>query len=828
MGRFTVFALLWTGLMSASPAAAESTFSWAGHTIPGSKIEERGALSIVEDPDAESSRDGEDGARQRVALEQRVSRQAIARNAMLVARTPLVAWATIEPGVYKLTARVSFEGDLGLIGTPIDLGVYPEGAEPRIVSYAACDFTETGRYHELTMLYEVDPSLSKMLKARQAYHPLRPGGWYHEAYPEAAVAAAAPAASRGFQIALNLPRTKYSSTTGQPPNSLRWVRLDWIRLEKIQPSPSITVRHVKAQRVWLRPGESNTFQVQLENFTGEPYERQLQVWLERGYAQRQVIHESTVSLAADELKELEVEWPTDEQTGWWGYKVGAEIRQGEVVEHAAHDYFQVHPRVYDVHVMGSNSRTVDPFRENESFQNLVEAFGATVGDCARVMPRQDHWISGMMSAGLPQTFRLVQYATGRNLEQGIASHMYLFAGGTGTAVMDLYVDHPEWVHGRPVATDVIYRMRKEREEAVNAHDFTKSFIEPSSINIPHIEQHLNHWFPELKEQIEEQTAEFVRRTGYMGIRFDVGIFSPKSVHTVLGTSLPFDMENAQAHAAKNFVDYKDRLRKEFPGFEFGANMDSWAYLEQVGNRNVTPKPPEEYPEFVAFAEANGMFMDEGTMSAPFFDHYMNRWEDALWGMAQKRDMAGRFGGIYQLFSPHRDGNGYFAHDDIYFAICMIASGSHYVGSFSAPPYTRDSIGQFISRYSEFFWSTNRRLLPDAQEKIFVDAPAEIWYADVAAYEAIGEQLRYIIPLINPPVAERLRRNKSNELPPPIDEAFKVEVAVPDGYSQAEAWMLTWEPRVMAERLPCEVDGTTAIVDFPALQLFRTLVIDFSR
>ena len=110
-------------------------------------------------------------------------------------------------------------------------------------------------------------------------------------------------------------------------------------------------------------------------------------------------------------------------------------------------------------------------------------------------------------------------------------------------------------------------------------------------------------------------------------------------------------------------------------------MDSWAYLENVGVRGVKPPDPETYPEFVAFAKAGGMFMDEGTMSAPLLDHYMNRFEDALWSMVQKREMARRYGGVYQLFSPHRDGTGHFAHDDIYWTTMIIAAGCTYVGSF---------------------------------------------------------------------------------------------------------------------------------------------------
>ncbi len=676
------------------------------------------------------------------------------------------------------------------------------------------------------MRFEVSAT-DKLLHARHARHAINPRRYYHEAYPDAEPKPAPPPPSRGFSIRLELPQTKYDSQSGRPPNSLRSVNLDWIRIRKIQPSPSITVRYVRVQKLWIRPGTPNTFQIALENFTDQPQKRTLALTLTRGFDEAQEIYRQDVELAPVKATTSDIPWPTTSQTPHWGYEVRADILAGETVESTARDFFQVSPHVYPVHIMGSNCRRNDPFRQNESYQNLVEVFGATPGDCARVMPKEDAWMSGMFSGGTAMTMKIVQAMTRGNRENGIASHMYLFAGGTGMAMMDIYVEHPEWVGSRADATDILYRLMKERTDAIRQHDWSKGFIDPAHADVPHIECHLNHWFPELKQRIEQQTLEFVRATGYEGIRFDVGIFGPRTNKTILGTTLPFDMKDAQTHAAQNFIDYRDKLQAEFPGFEFGANMDTWAYLEQVGNRNVTPEPPEKFPEFVAFAQSGGMFMDEGTMSAPFYDHYMNRWEDALWGMAQKRDMAGRFGGVYQLFSPHRDGNGYFAHDDIYFAVCIIASGSHYVGHFSAPPYTRDSIGEFITRFSEFYWNPFRRLLPDARDTIFVDAPADVWFADVTSYENIGNTRRYIIPLINPPVVERLRRNKINELPPPIEEPFNVEIQLPDGFTKADAWMLTWEPTVMARKLPAAIDGDTVTVPFPALQLFRTLVLDFT-
>ena len=134
--------------------------------------------------------------------------------------------------------------------------------------------------------------------------------------------------------------------------------------------------------------------------------------------------------------------------------------------------------------------------------------------------------------------------------------------------------------------------------------------------IPHVEVGLNHWFPPLMDQITREAIEFARRTGYEGIRFDVGLFAPNRVVSVLGEKLPFNEADKMPHAARNFQQFERALRGVFPNFEFGANMDSWAYLENVGLRGITPPPPESYPEFVAFAKVGGLFMDEGTMSVP--------------------------------------------------------------------------------------------------------------------------------------------------------------------------------------------------------------------
>ncbi len=334
--------------------------------------------------------------------------------------------------------------------------------------------------------------------------------------------------------------------------------------------------------------------------------------LERGLGETQELARQEITLASGESKALTTPWQTTTNTASFGWEVRAESRAGSTVESSARDFFSVHPQAYFVQIAGGNHRRLDPFRDKESPQNLMEVFAATPGDCAQILPQTDAWVCGM--SPVAQSFPIVRAVTAHNRELGVATHMYLFAGGTGEAVMDLHIRRPEWLGGHPNATDQFYYLRSAAREALQKHDFSQG---PFSMpKIPHVEVGLNHWFPPLMEQITRAAVEFARRTGYEGIRFDVGLFAPNRTVSVLGEKLPFNEADKMPHVARNFQQFEHALRGAFPNFEFGANMDSWAYLENVGLRGLTPPPPESYPEFVAFARAGGLFMDEGTMSAP--------------------------------------------------------------------------------------------------------------------------------------------------------------------------------------------------------------------
>ena len=812
------------------PPKPKENFHWPGWEIPASAIKERSAISIVEDEAAESKRKvkGEDGQEKNLAsaLQARVSRRAIAKNVIYLAKTPIIKWKDIRPGIYRVSARAKYLGDPNVIGTPIQLAIHTTtGGFGGSQLFHSFDIGEEDEYAIVSYLYEIDPTLSKRLKARKARHSWHYGGYLHEVHPGYKLKEPPKRKPpEGLQVSINLPRTKYSSYSGMAHNSVRSVSIDWVKLDRIKPSPGLTVRHVRAEKRWLRPGGDQSFDIAIENFNDQPMTRKFVVLLENGIDNRKEIHSEDISLNTGEIKKINVPWKTTSETKHWGYKVLAELRNGGKVESVDHDMFSVHPAVYDVHVMGANYRMPHPYRERENLQNLMEVFAATPGDCAQVMPKEDQWFCGMSI--IPQSFKIVRGTTDYNRSIGVATHMYLFAGGTGEAVMDMYIRRPEWFYSRLVATDEVYRIRRKTHEAIRKHDFNTGPFKMTKN--PHIEVGINHWYPELMEKITNETIEFVKRSGYEGIRFDVGIFGPQSVRTVFGEQLPFKSEDMMKHGAKNFNYYKNALRKEYPGFEFGANMDTWAYLERVGRRNEDAPAPETFPEFIAFATAGGMFMDEGTMNAPFWKHYMNRFEDCLWSICQKRAVVRKYGGVYQLFSPHRDGKGYYAHDDIYFATLLIASGAYYIGKFAAAPYCDDSPGEFITRFSEFFRSKDLMPLEDAEDKIYVDSPEELWFADPSVWADVGNKRRYVIPLINPPVKERFRRNKSNELPPPIDEPFPIEVKMPDGYSKANAWMLTWEPRVAAKKLEVSIEDGTAKVQFPGIKLFRTLVMEFEN
>ena len=832
-----------------------ASLTYPGWQIPAEQIGERSRFSIVEDAEAESWREvaGKDGQklRKKVALMARVSRRAMAKGALTIARSPLVEWGELAGGVYRVSARVSFDGDVGLIGTPIQLTINNARRDPRSKSVSVCkgneaanalcglDVDDPGQYYVLSFLYEMTPAgkgKNKRLKRRGSRSAYRWSWWpYQDAYPEyeppEPKRKKTPAPPDGVVVSLRLPQTKYSVTTGKPPNSLRSVKLDWIKLERIAPSPSITIRYVKPKKVRIRPGEANEIEVSLENFTGQVWERELVVSSARGLDGRTVIHSAPVALAAGTTKNLTITWQTDEDTARWGYEVRAEIRAGRKVESSARDFFSVHPRAYPVLVKGGKCRKVDPFRENEGYANLREDFGILPGEMAQAGPPngEQQWTLHMGGSAIAQSYQLCRTAIAHNRVNGIASTLYLWSGGTGVPVMDLYVKKPEWLSGRVAATDQVYFQLQRRAEQIRNHDFAEG-PPPYAANVAHVQQPLNHWSPELQEQIERDVLAFLKNTGYDGIRFDEGLFPPRSPRSPFGEPLPldFDWRKARQIAADQFESFKRKLRAVYPNFEFGGNRESYEYISTVGNRDRESPPPEEYPEFIAFMKAGGMIMDEPTMEIPSFGHAMNRFEDALYGMCQKRAMTRRFGGLYQLFSPGRDGTGHFAHDDIYFSTMIAVSGCLYVGGFSAPPYGEGSIAAFITRFSEFFRGPGLKPLPEAEDKIALDVDEELWFADTAVWEDVGDRRRYVVPLINPPVVDRFRENKVNEFPPPFDEPFGVEIAIPKGYQGGEAWMLTWEPDVMAKRLPAGADGATLRVEFPGLQLCRTLVVEFTK
>ncbi|HWE04482.1 MAG TPA: hypothetical protein VG326_18905 [Tepidisphaeraceae bacterium] len=833
-----------------APVPAERIV-WPAWEIPAGKVDAKLGLSIEPDADAESIRPAavvkadraaaiKAGAKpdetlpeprdEPAALVQRVIRSEIASHPYPLALTPIVKWDALKPGVYRVSARIAFEGDTNVIATPIRLAVNV-GATSIAKSFYGVDLGEAGKFQTISFLYEPDQTGEKRLAARHAYHAGHNAEYFEKVYPSAKPAAKAPAPPLGFRIAVDLPQTKYNAETGLAPNSLRQVKIDWIKIEKIEPSPSITVRYVKPRKIWIRPGMEQPIEVSLQNYTAAAQKRTVAIYLVHGIDLRTPIAQQEVELAAGAEQKLALTWQTTPRTAPWGYEVVAEVKSpggGEKSDSTARDFFTVSAQVYPALVSGSNCRDVDPYRQNESFQNQVEVFGATRGDCAGMTVPGETWISGMSSGGIPQSYTLTKAGIDMNRAQGIATHMYLFAGGTGVPVIEMYEKHPEWVSGRlNTLIDEVYRKNLEYDQWLARQDFSKGYPEPGA-KIPHAELGMMWWDPILMDRVTRDAVSFVTRTGYDGIRFDVGMFGPSTTKTVLGTTLPYDMKDAMAVAAKNFEGFSATLHKLNPDFEFGANQDTYAYLEQVGVRDVTPKPPEDYPEWIALCKAGGMLMDEGTMDHPSFTHYMNRFEDAVWSMRTKCAVARKYGGIYELFSPYRNGNGYFAHDDIYWSTFIVASGSVYVGNFSPPPYSDSSLGAFITRYGEFFRSKGLVPLTGAEDKIAVNSASPLWFAETAVFEDIGSVRRYVVPLINPPLSERFRRNKTGEMPPPVKEAFEVRVKFPEGYKSARASMLTWEPTVGAKALALKKDGDVASIQFPGVDLCRTLVVEFGK
>ncbi|HZK79409.1 MAG TPA: hypothetical protein VFC46_00035, partial [Humisphaera sp.] len=584
------------GAAAKPPAVPVDRIIWPAWQIPAGKVDPKLGLSVDPDAAAESIRPAAVVKAERaaalkagvkpdetlpepkdepVALVQRVIRSEIASHPYPLVLTPIVKWDTLKPGVYRVSARLAFEGDTNVIGTPIRLSVNV-GAQSIGKSFYSIDLDEPGKFQTISFLYEPDATGEKQLPARRVYHPGHNAEYFYKVYPTAKPPEKAPAPILGFRIALELPKTKYSAGEGLPPNSLRQVKVDWIKIEKIDPSPSITVRYVKLRKVWIRPGMEQPIEVSLQNYTATTQKRTVSVYLIHGIDERTPVGQQEVELAAGAEQKLAMTWQTTPQTALWGYEVVAEVKSAgsEKPDSSARDFFTVSPQVYPALVSGSNNRAVDPYRQNESFQNQVEVFGATRGDCAGMTAPGETWISGMSSGGIPQSYTLTKAGIEMNRAEGIATHMYLFAGGTGVPVIELYEKHPEWVAGRlNTLIDEVYRKNFEYDQWLAKQDFNKAYPEPPK-TMPHAELGILWWDPVLMDRVTKDAVSFVTKTGYDGIRFDVGMFGPSTNKTVLGTTLPYDMKDAMSVAAKNFEGFSAALHKVNPNFEFGANQDT--------------------------------------------------------------------------------------------------------------------------------------------------------------------------------------------------------------------------------------------------------------
>src|SRR5205823_13245601 len=141
------------------------------------------------------------------------------------------------------------------------------------------------------------------LDARRPRHSWNHSDFMTEAYPGYTNAAAKPPEIKpphGIKIQVSLPRTAYNVASGMPPNSLRSVSVDWIRCERV--NPGFAVRYVRPLKHWLRPGEEQSFDTAVENFSTEAITRTLALVLERGCGETQALAKQSITLAPGESR----------------------------------------------------------------------------------------------------------------------------------------------------------------------------------------------------------------------------------------------------------------------------------------------------------------------------------------------------------------------------------------------------------------------------------------------------------------------------------------------------------------------------------------------
>ncbi|MDA1138512.1 MAG: hypothetical protein O3B01_08000 [Planctomycetota bacterium] len=839
-----------------------------GKLDPEIPKEIRRLMEVIEDDATESGK----------AFKVRVDKRMVRKGAIPFLKTPAIPRTENgAPGVYRVSARLKIEGMLNVIGTPIGFGPRSNWGEStrlktKIYGY---QFEEEDKYQEFSFLLEIiepdmvskRPSLPSPtgalgqspwglshLKAQNAAF-LAPGldvnkekvlydhkvsGFVRKPYGWSAVHETASddtwrkGADLAIEMEFPLTSPKGESMFGFDgiANTLQSVTVDWIKVERVEPDSAATVRQVLPRKLWIRPGDTQEFIVWMHNRSGKPQTGNLVLSIENGLNVRKQIASKEVTIANGDYRLDSILWEIPKDHPMWGARVIASFDQEGGSRSSADEVFSIHPNPWGVMNFGGNHRSNNPYYEPPSYRNYVESFGVKASDSVQPMPDDPSvpYITGM--SGYATLIALQKEMADWNRYIGRSSFMYLSPLATSHRAELNYLKHPEWYQDRISWTDQAHDMWVNAENGlIDAWKNDKPG--PVIPDLFHIETSLNFNYESLVQRTIEGSLSSIDMVGWDGIRGDGLPLALAGMNSLGHATGPEDGMERKKQSAALLRRMRETIRKKHPNFVWGSNGDLYGVGNVLTDRRNAIPDINNSPAFVAMFEGGnlegGNYMDEGWMNAYMYLDTRNVIRNYLYICRRQADFTRKAGGFFHTFSPQRDGTGYFVQSDIYYNLLTILAGAQYPGKYSNTPGSETGSAHFITRFSEFLWDIDLKWLENGAEVIRVDTDEEVWFEDTVVWKDLPDgRRRYVIPIINPPTMERFYKDRFSEVAEPIKEPFEVEVKTPEGFSDADVWMLTAEPRTAAVKLEAEADDAAVVFKVPELIIYRVIVIEFKK
>ncbi|NDC64113.1 MAG: hypothetical protein EBZ59_09060 [Planctomycetia bacterium] len=751
-----------------------------------------------------------------------------------------------------MRARLRMQGLAGSLGTGITLAVRGAAADgkplggPAIAArtFYLADFSAEDAWQEFDVTFD--------------HHPLRPPPlvMHLPGTPSRVVVEVSIPVNRPRESTAG-PATRGHST---PFASLRRLLVDTIGIERL-PEPDVCLRDVRARKAWLRPGERQSFEVDLHNRTGQPRSGEVRLSIESGLGAVAPLPAVPFTLADGDYRRLAVDWDVPADHPLWGQTAIAEAVVDGRVAGSWRTWFAVHPRntavmipYMDRYAAEEGVRFQHPTASKPNVANHFEYWAPTPFDAAGLVPDDldRPFLSG--NSGKVESLAKQRRIVDELRERGIAAAFYLEGHGTGEKAWQTYWDHPEWCAASEGQSDQFVLRRREVEPLAVRHFLAEEARvkrargEPLSADelalpkdppgafpmIPHLGfVTVNCLMKPVLDSIIDGHHRLMDRVPYTTCRWDnarpLACFGVDALGHALGKS-PDDLVRQEV---ANVERYLAEVRERHPHFEVGFNYGHSALLgrrDDPFDFGAARKVIDDDPLAKAILADGGYILEEA------WGHSFEVWNDykvncrnylraCRAGSAAYKHAGGHHGHMF------RDMGVSYTPDDVYQQLFSLLGGAHLCACNYGPlPETMVDLGVYACRFAEFFWDPALRQLEAIGEKVAVESEAELW-ADEAGFEkdaADGGRL-YVLPLINPPVTEAWLKNRYGLLPEPVLQPVAVTVRVPDGFTGVKGvHELAASPWPEVRRLEFETDGSEVRFEVPQVVTFTVAVVEFTK